>query len=250
MTTAPRMSVVLTLMAAVRAVLPRRLTRGVRRAAGLVRAPFTRARAGAGVRPLSDLWGFDRGFPVHRYYLERFLAVHAGDIRGRCLEFQSDDYTTRFGGAAVTRLDILHLDDRNPLATLVGDLTRENDLPDETFDCIVCTHVLHVIDDLPVALAKLRSMLKSAGVLLIAVPHVSMCGETERELWRFTPDGLRSVLGRTFGPAHVTVEGYGNSLTAAGELRGLTADEFTSAELLAHDPRFPVEVCARAVKAP
>ena len=41
---------------------------------------------------------------------------------------------------------------------------------------------------------------------------------------------------------------YGNSLTAAGDLRALVADEFTKAELEYHDPRFAIIVCARAVK--
>jgi hypothetical protein len=51
-----------------------------------------------------------------------------------------------------------------------------------------------------------------------------------------------------FGAANVLVRGYGNSLTAAGEIRGVVAGEFLRSELDSHDPRFAVEVCARAVK--
>jgi hypothetical protein len=36
--------------------------------------------------PLSRCFGFDRGKPVDRYYIENFLASRAGDVRGRVLE--------------------------------------------------------------------------------------------------------------------------------------------------------------------
>ena len=91
-------------------------------------------------------------------------------------------------------------------------------------------------------------MLKPGGTLLVAVPHISMCGRRFHEIWRFTPEGLSTVLGTSFGSENVTVRAYGNSLTAAGELRGLVAHEFTENELNHQDPRFAVEVCARATK--
>jgi hypothetical protein len=44
------------------------------------------------------------------------------------------------------------------------------------------------------------------------------------------------------------VRAYGNSLTAIGELRGLVASEFDRSSLDYNDPRFAVEICARAYK--
>ncbi len=196
------------------------------------------------------LWGTDRGQPVHRLYLDRFLGEFQTDIRGRCLEFQDPMYVPRFGGSAVTGLDILHVDDSNPRATMIGDLTKPNDLPSAAFDCIVCTHVLHVIYDVRTAISELHRMLRPGGVLLVAAPHVSMVdADFFTEYWRFTPDGLRALLGEAFGADNVTIRSYGNSLTAAGDLRGLVAHEFTESELAQHDTRFPLEVCARAVRA-
>src|SRR6185436_6085909 len=49
------------------------------------------------VRPKSDHWGWDRGTPVDRYYIERFLADHASDVRGNALEVKDADYTKRYG---------------------------------------------------------------------------------------------------------------------------------------------------------
>jgi hypothetical protein len=54
--------------------------------------------------------------------IERFLAAHAGDIRGRVLEVGEDLYSRRFGADRIGTQDILHVDDSNPRATIIGDL--------------------------------------------------------------------------------------------------------------------------------
>jgi hypothetical protein len=56
------------------------------------------------------------------------------------------------------------------------------------------------------------------------------------------------MLAKVFGKENLTVKAYGSSLTAAGEIRGVVAHEFTELILSYHDPRFAVEVCARACK--
>ncbi|MGH7771186.1 MAG: methyltransferase domain-containing protein, partial [Candidatus Binatia bacterium] len=236
------------LFESIRGILPRPAKRVAKQVLTFINGFMVRVRLGVSVLPLSYLWGFDRGLPIHRYYLQEFLQEFASDIRGHCLEFQDAAYTPRFGGSAVAKLDILHIDDRNQSATIVADLTKSNDIPSNIFDCIVCTHVLHVIFELNKAVKELYRVLKPGGVLLVTVPHVSMCDPGSKEIWRFTPDGLYLVLAQVFGEPNVTVRAYGNSLTAAGEIRGLVAHEFVKGELDHHDSRFAVEVCARAIK--
>ena len=51
--------------------------------------------------PISRKFGFDRGLPIDRYYIERFLERHASDIHGRVLEIAFNMYTLRFGGERV-----------------------------------------------------------------------------------------------------------------------------------------------------
>ena len=207
-----------------------------------------RIRLGVGVKALSYNWGNDRGFPIHRYYLELFLSEFAIDIRGHCLEFQRDQYTSQFGKTGVIKLDILHQDHSNPMATLVADLTKPNDLPSDSFDCIICTHVLQSIYDLKKAVCELHRMLKPEGVLLVGVPNVSMCGPEYNELWRFTSEGLQMLLSEVFKHENITMRAYGNSLTTAGDFRGLVTHEFSRKELNYHDFRFASEICAKAVK--
>jgi hypothetical protein len=50
------------------------------------------------VTPLSRDFSYDRGLPIDRYYIERFLAANASDIRGHVLEIADNTYTGRFGG--------------------------------------------------------------------------------------------------------------------------------------------------------
>ena len=41
-----------------------------------------------GTTPLSRDWGWDRGTPIDRYYIARFLEANGKDISGRVLEIK------------------------------------------------------------------------------------------------------------------------------------------------------------------
>jgi glycosyltransferase involved in cell wall biosynthesis len=201
--------------------------------------------------PISASFGYDRGVPVDRRYVETFLALHAGDIRGRVLEIGDDRYTVRYGGERVARGDVLHLHEGNPRATLVGDLATGGHLPSGAFDCIVLTQTLHLVFDVAAATATLHRLLRPGGVLLLTVPGVSSVDRGEwrdRWHWSFTPASLRRVLAEHFPAWALSVTSYGNVLTAVAFLHGLAASELTGAEFAVVDPHYPVIVAARAVK--
>src|ERR687894_427089 len=52
--------------------------------------------------PISREYGYDRGTPIDRFYIENFLEEHSSSIRGRVLEISENTYTRRFGGARAT----------------------------------------------------------------------------------------------------------------------------------------------------
>ncbi len=210
-----------------------------------LRSTIARARLGFGVAPLSERWGADRGQPIHRRYIEQFLGRHQLDVRGRCLEFNDRRYTDQFSGGRATTIDVIHIDDQNPEATIVADLTKPNDLADGAFDTIICSHVLHIVFDLGAIVREMHRILAPGGTLLVAVPAISMAGPEYPELWRFTPLGLRRTLELAFPSEAVEVVAFGSSLTAAAEIRGVVAEELREAELDQHDHRFAVEVCAK-----
>ena len=64
--------------------------------------------------PLSDCYGFDRGTPVDRYYIERFLEKYRTDISRHVLEVKDSTYTNRYG-TGVEQRDVLDIDGTNPL---------------------------------------------------------------------------------------------------------------------------------------
>ena len=63
--------------------------------------------------PVSRTWGFERGGPIDRYYIERCLSAHQEDIRGAVLEIGDDRYTQEFGTGRVTRSEVLDVNE-NP----------------------------------------------------------------------------------------------------------------------------------------
>ncbi|MEY2458847.1 MAG: hypothetical protein QOG30_677 [Acidimicrobiaceae bacterium] len=201
-----------------------------------------------GVRPASRTFGNDRGQPIHRHYVDRFFHDHADKIRGHCLEFHDPGYLRKFGRGRATQIDVLDLDSDNPQATIVADLTKPNTLESNTFDCVVCVHVLHLVYEADEFTKELHRVLAPGGTLLLAVPATSMIDPAWTEYRRWTGLGIETLLGQFFDPSRIVVETYGNSLAAAAEMRGLASDEIAPWELRAKDDLFPVEVCGVAVK--
>ena len=207
--------------------------------------------------PVSKAYGFDRGTPIDRYYIEQFLERRSldDDIAGRVLEVGDDRYVRRFGGAGrrlVETVDILDVDRSNPQATIIGDLAAADDVPSDSFDCIVCTQVLLLVYDVAAAVRTLHRILAPGGVLLLTVPGISkLCREEAEQFgdyWRFTRYSTERLLGDVFGPERVSVEVHGNVLAAVGFLHGLASNELSRKELDAGDDDFQVIIAARAQK--
>jgi hypothetical protein len=202
--------------------------------------------------PVSSVFGYDRGLPIDRYYVERFLTGHAGDVRGVALEFRDDAYLRRFGGDALISVDILNLERDHPGTTIAADLAHADQLPEDRFDCIVCTGVVQLIYDLPMAVQNLHRMLTVGGVLLATLPGITRVARDStgawEDHWRLTSVAARKVFTGIFGPQSVEVESYGNPLAAVASLMGLAAQDLKPSELEARDSDFEVVVGVRAVK--
>ena len=200
-------------------------------------------------RPLDEHWGWDRGLPIDRYYIERFLAEQATDITGRVLEVKDDDYTRRFG-TTVEKRDVLDVDPGNEHATIVADLARADAVPDESFDCILLTQTLQYVYDVGGAVSEVHRMLRGGGVALVTVPSLSrvVLDEDWGDYWRFTADACSELFGTVFGPEFVSVASYGNVLAAVGFLSGLAKEDLRTRELDEVDLQFPVIVGVRAEK--
>jgi SAM-dependent methyltransferase len=200
--------------------------------------------------PLSNKWGYDRGRPVDRYYIEAFLERHRADIRGHVLEVKDRTYTDRFG-LGVTESDVLDINPRNPHATIIADLGAPDFLGADSFDCCIVTQTLQYIYDTRAAVTQLKRLLRPGGVLLTTVPALSRLDKPDNcgpDLWRFTPASCTRVFADVFGPRQVTVRAHGNVLASIASLTGMAEEELSRREIDVHDPLFPVVITVRAVK--
>ena len=202
--------------------------------------------------PISRTFGYDRGKPIDRFYIENFLLQQSTDIRGRVLEIGDNAYTRCFGGDRVTCSDVLHLKEGNPQATFVGDLTKADHIPSDAFDCVILTQTLHLIYDLRSAIATLKRILSSGGVLLLTAPGTISQIEhgTWASVWHwgFTELLLRKLFQEAFQPEQVSVQAHGNVLSAIAFLEGIAAEELSPRELSFRDVLYPLLLTVRARK--
>ncbi len=201
--------------------------------------------------PISPDFGFERGTPVDRYYIESFLALNSADIRGRTLEIGDASYCKQFG-AGIEQQDVLDISADNQQATIVGDLSQSGLLPDGAFDCQVITQTLHLIYDMKSAVAELHRALRPGGVLLLTVPGITSIdrgrwGDTW--YWSLTRLSAKRLFDEIFGEANVTVCAAGNVYSAMCFLQGLALEEIDRQKLDRQDPSYPVIISVRACRA-
>jgi SAM-dependent methyltransferase len=205
----------------------------------------------ASVMPVSRKFGVDRGSGIDRWYIERFLARHAADIRGRVLEVADRRYTRRFGGCAVTQSDVLHLREGFG-ATLVADLVTGDGIPAMAFDAIVLTQTLQFVYEVRDAIAVLHRSLASGGVLLATVPGISQLSRYDAdhwgEFWRFTRESLERLLAERFGAESVDVRAHGNVKVAVGLLQGLACEDLDPGDFDSDDRDYELILTARAIR--
>lgn len=204
------------------------------------------------LKPVSLDYGNSRGLEIDRYYIEKFLAEHASDIRGRVLEIKHNTYTVRYGQDRVTHSDVLHPVEGNPDATIVADLTKADHLPSNVYDTIIFTQTLQVIYDIRTTIATLYRILKPGGILLATASGMAQLSLNDfdkwGEYWRFTSLSARLLFEESFQAGNVTVRPYGNVLAAISFLEGLACEDLRQKELDAVDRSYEILIAIRAVK--
>src|SRR3954447_2762317 len=216
---------------------------------------FTRERRRVGLRvhePVSTQFGLDRGRPVDRFYIERFLEQNKELIRGRVLEVQERTYIDWFG-SGVEQADVLHARPGNPEATVVGDLTTGEGIPQDAYDCIILTQTLPFIYDVRAAVRGTRTALKPGGTILATVPGISQISREDMndwgDWWRFTSASARRLFGEGDGGENVQAEVHGNVVAACALLYGLAQEELTREELERRQDDYELIVTIKATRA-
>ena len=185
--------------------------------------------------PISRKFGFDRGCPIDRYYIDSFLKQNQNLITGSVLEIAESTYSKQFGHD-IESYEVLHYDDSNKKATIVGDLTKPETLPKERIDCFICTQTLNFIFDVPKAIEGSYKVLKQGGTLLCTVSGISQISRYDMDrwgdYWRFTDLSIRKLMESVFGEGNVEIVTFGNALAATAFLQGLAIDDLPDTSLL------------------
>ena len=189
--------------------------------------------------PFSTTYGFERGTPIDRHYLHRFLSSHRQLITGDVLEVQTRGYTERFG-AGVTRSDTFDIvPGFNP--TFLCDLAHcEDVIPSHAYDCLLLPNTLQHLRELEGALAHARRIVRPGGTILASAAALLPLTGDIPDYWRLSPDGWVEKLSAAWPGAALEVAGHGNCLAAIASSLGLAVEELTTAELDVQDPRYPV----------
>jgi putative methyltransferase len=203
-------------------------------------------------KPISNDFGLSRGTPIDRYYIESFLRENALDVKGAALEIAESTYTRQFNHG-ITSFEILHVDRSNRKATIIGDLTQPETLPDKTVDCFICTQTLNFIFDVRKAIEGCFKLLKDGGVFLGTVSGISQISRYDMnrwgDYWRFTDLSLKKLFAEYFREENITIQMYGNVFAANAFLQGLALEDIEDKSLLnVRDIDYQVTLGIRAVR--
>ena len=200
---------------------------------------------------MSKIFGLDRGQPIDRYYIEKFLLENKQLIKGVVLEIAENTYSKKYGND-VSKYEILHKTADNTKATIIGDLTKLETLPKSKIDCFICTQTFNFIYNFQDAIRGSYYLLKNNGVILATVAGISQISKYDMDrwgdYWRFTTLSIEKSFADVFGAENVNVDFYGNILTSIAFLEGLASDELTNDELNYKDENYQLILTIIATK--
>ena len=195
------------------------------------------------VTPLSAVYGFDRGTPIDRYYVDTFFTANRHLVTGRVLEIQTRDHIRRYG-SGVTAADTLDIN-ASFRPTYCCDLAQAAIVPTGSYDCFVLPNTLCFLRNLDDALREARRIVRPGGAILATVPGFVPLTPDVEDYWHLSADGWRVVVERVWNGCETVVESHGNCLAAAAAMYGVAVEELRASELDVKDPRYPVLVTIR-----
>lgn len=205
-------------------------------------------------KPVSTVFGLDRGLPIDRYYIEKFLFRNKAHVRGSVLEVGDSVYTKKFGEKRTKKSYVLRVNRRLFDSSLVGDLATGRGIPDALVDCFILTQTLPFIYDIHSAMRNSLKVVKPGGILLITVPGITQISRYDMDrwghYWSFTEASLSKLLREVVPKSRVQIQTYGNVKTAACFLYGLASDELSRNDLDHHDPDYQIIISAVVKKPP
>lgn len=202
-------------------------------------------------RPVSTVFGLDRGTPIDRYYLNQFLQGKSKFISGTVAEIEENYLSLMHGGEGINSV-VLRYGKAEGENQISCDLTNHSTLPFERFDTFICTQTLNFIYDFEKALEGIFLTLKPGGSLLLSVAGLCQISHYDMDrwgdYWRFTNLSIEKLLLKHFKKENIEITPYGNVLAAASFLYGIAAEEMKGNQLNFIDNNYQIIICVHAIK--
>lgn len=200
------------------------------------------------LEPLSRRFGRERGTPVDRYYIEKFLEEKSNLICGSVMEIGDDTYTKRYG-ENVKEAYVLHAMGYGEKA-IKGDLVTGEGIQEEMLDCFICTQTLQVIFDIESTIKNIYRSLKDSGTALVTMSGISQLSISDYnrwgEYWRFTKKSVKILFEKYFDD--VEVHSYGNVKVATALLYGLCMEDLNESDYTFNDEYYQMVITASGRK--
>lgn len=195
------------------------------------------------IKVMSRKFGYDRGTPIDRIYINNFLKKHESLFVGDCLEVGYPEFLLNFSVPLnqITVLGVNNPDKR--FNYFVCDLSLRKELPKKKFDLFVCTQTFNFIKDYSTAIENSAKLLKEDGSMIGTVSGLSALSQFDDDRWgdyyRFSPRAICEVLSRSFHD--VEIEVYGNLYSAIHYLAGHSYEDLQYKYLIETSDRlYPV----------
>jgi SAM-dependent methyltransferase len=195
--------------------------------------------------PICKRFGFSRGTPIDRYYLDKFVAQIRNRVVGATVEIggarQNRELYRLTNVSEYTAIDA----EAHDYVDVVGDAHESSLLAPDSADSILAFNVLEHCADPWLVARNMHRWLRTGGCAFCMVPNAQRVHNFPRDYWRPLPDGV-NWLFRDFGSRELSQ--YGNPTSVIASHLGIAAEELTQAELDAQHPDYPVATCIVATK--
>jgi len=210
------------------------------------------------LNPVSDSGYRDSLLALDNHYINNFLTLHSGLIKGKVLVLGDTYCVGSFKHNAITDLQTLNfLETIDLLKAPEADSSSNQhrgpleDVPPDSLNCIVFTKTSQYITDIPYGIKKLYQILKPGGALLTTFQAVRRSSNAPRDRYLqsiFARRYIEQLFNQVFKSDNVEIQGYGNILVTISLLHGITSDELKPEELEYHDPNHEILYSVKALK--
>lgn len=194
------------------------------------------------IQPYSRKMGWERGIPIDRIYIERFLKKHEKKTFGTVIEIAEDTYSKRYG-TNLEKVVIFTADEKASGQVIIGDLQSGAGVQEGLADCFILTQTLPFIYDVQVSCENIVRSLKQGGYALITVRGISMISSYDEQRWGDYWGFTRQSLKKLFSMDNVEIidlVSYGNMKTAIGFMCGLAYEDLKEQDFSEDDELYPV----------